>query len=195
MENKIIFGVAHDPNDQKEIKRAKRKIFRYKPSSLGLELPANYREWEEKGIRTFFFSDLASYAISHQIEVVALEDPALADYHLTLEVVKVVREGKVNEEDLHQELQELKSNFFFSSPEISAGPRRFEKRYARAIEILKNNSSLDEVLKSWDESNKNREVYMLDRIRFTLPKMIILGGAHSERLVGKLEEYTYGGFI
>ncbi len=195
MENKIIFGVAHDPNDQKELERVKRKIFRYHPSSLGLELPADYREREEKGIRTFFFSDLASYTISHQIEVIALEDPALLDYHLTLEVVKAVREGKVKEEDLHQELQELKSNFLFSSPEISAGPKHFKRKYEKAIEILRNNPSLEEVLNSWGESNKNREVYMLDRIRFTLPEMIILGGAHSERLVGKLEEYTYRGII
>ena len=190
MKEKLLIGVAH--KEERELDEVIRWIKEYHPSSVGLELPEDYWERASRGVMTLFFGEIAQYLKEDGIEIILLENPETWDRCHAIELAKAVREGKIGEEDLRVKYNDLKRMVNpYSPPEMLYSAILFIKRYEMAFDILEKRKSLEEVMELWEECNRERESHMLEKILKEQPDMVIIGGAHAERLKEHLPSYRH----
>jgi len=190
---KLIIGTKHI--DEKELNDINALILRHQPSKVGLELPEDHLQREKHGIGTCFFSDINSYLANNGIQAIYLESPAAWDNHHVIDMAKAVREGRLKESDMREEIDRINNNMANSSaytaPEILYQLIFFRERYKKVLRVLVDIPGLEEITRLWDSSNVERELHVLHRICKDKPDIVIIGDAHARKLKGSLPEYQY----
>lgn len=190
----ILLGVSH-VDEKRELRQAKTIIKYHNPVSVGLELPTDYLQRQEDGIKTLLFSELAAYLVGEGRAVIPLEDKALWDRRQAIELAKAVLEGRIKREDLEEKLycakKIIERTSYYTAPELFLGLHPQINKYQTALEILKEAPTLLDILPLWSQSNKQREQKVLNRIIASQPSMVIIGDAHAHNLMSCLSKYRY----
>ncbi len=180
-----LIGVYHTEDTFPETTA---RLMSYKPCTLGLELPSDYRQ-RLKTNTIFYFGDLISLAP----RIIPLEEPHYWDQAQTYRIVKEarVREQKgepgLAETIAHME-QRLKSPY--ASPERKHYYAALLRRL-RAAHAVSAGRSDDELEEEWQELNRRRETVMLERVLAATPDVVVIGDAHAQQLAPVLAEYRY----
>ena len=186
---KVLKGVEHE--NQEELEEVIQELSRYSWATLGLELPTDYETRRQFGVAAFFFGGLEQYAKKRKARVFPLESPSEYDYMQALEIAKAVRDGRVSEETLVQNIEQVKTQKSpYVAPEQSYVNNHFLALYEKAHEILTECHSLDTILALCLKSYGKREQTMITNIRKDLPDIVVIGSGHAQNIIGCLPEYT-----
>ncbi len=190
---KLIIGVRHV--DEKELNEVNALLFQRRPLNVGLELPEDYLQREERGIGTSFFGDINSYLINVGISVLYLESSAAWDTHQTIDIARAVLECRVREGDLRKKLnkinEDLAKNSQYTAPELLHQLKFFRERYKKALDIVAGIYSMEEITELWNSSNAKREAHVFYRIFNDKPEIVVIGDGHARKLKDSLAEYDY----
>jgi len=192
MEQKILMGVAH--RDEEELALVVDKMREYNPRVIGLELPENYAKRELFKVSSFFFSDLAKIARDENREVIPLESPELFDYIKSVLIAKGVVQKQINRKELEAKVAEYKyqlKDCHYKPPQIIYRPYLRLTIFQKAIDILNQEQSLEDVLTLWDDNNRRREEYVKKNIDKNQPDLVIIGDGHAKKLREVLPYYKY----
>lgn len=193
MENKVLIGVEH--KSEEEIDRVNNEISLLSPSKVGIELPEDYQHREMYGIKTFFFSDIASHLRDAGVEVVPLENPDIWNRHHAIELAMAVIKSQVKREDVEMELARIemtgRKDLSYTAPETLYHLEYFGDKYRTALGMLDRTQSLEGMQELWRDSNKKREVYVLGKIKVCEPDAVVIGDGHARELKEHLPEYEY----
>lgn len=192
MEQKILMGVAH--RDEEELALVVDKMREYNPRIIGLELPENYVKRELLKVSYFFFNDLAKIARDENREVIPLESSELFDYIKSIFIAKRVVQGQINRKKLKAKVADYTyqlKDCHNKPPEIIYQPYLRLAIFQKALDILNQERSLEDVLTLWDDGNRQREEYVKKNIDKNQPDLVIIGDEHAKKLREVLPYYKY----
>ncbi len=192
MNKKLLVGVAHA--DEEELAHLLEELSQYSPSSVGLEMPEDFRERAKNGIATAFFYDIA---VHYDIETTGtdihgLEDPEVFDQIQIIGLAKAVCDEHLSREQLEMELAHtINSVNPYMPPEKVKIYEKIAKRFESALEILDEDSSSEAIMQLFHECNAKRDVHLLEKILEEQPDIVIVGDAHACELKDKLPGYKH----
>lgn len=193
MNDKIIIGVEH--GGKEELGRVIDAIDGYSPKSIAMELPEDYETREMFGMGITFFGDIFSHLKGNGITVIPLESPEIYEDHWPIEYAKAVIEGHIEKRQIDSWLVDSSIPVTgFTAQEVAYTRGIFKNRCEKTLEILRDNSNLEQVTALWEESNKRREAHMLKRVQSQSPDVIVVGDGHAVPLKESLPEYQHATF-
>jgi pheromone shutdown protein TraB len=166
---KKIIGVTHESNE--ELERVKNYLSKLSIKSVALEIPEDYSNRDP----IEYFDDLISFLDGTKI--IPLDKPELYEKHLIISLAKSIKESKTSYERMGK-LMELFC--------------RFHEIYPIVTKFLENSLQKLELLER--EIIKEREKYMMKKIKEHEPDVVIVGNLHALNLKEVLPEYEYMSF-